>query len=133
MNSPKRLDIYYARLEEKIGSVQYGHRPVVIVQNDIGNYFAQSVIVVPMTSQLKKELPTHVSVGIGGGVKEESIILCEQITTISTLQLDEKIGRIRSRKVIRELDAALAVAIGLDKNYSFDEKKLHPVIPDKNR
>lgn len=122
MKSPKRLDIYYARLEEKVGSVQHGHRPVVIIQNDVGNHYATSLIVAPMTSQIKKVLPTHVIVGPDVGIREASLILCEQITTISTLQLDEKIGRIRNKKVIRELNEALAVAIGLDPNYNFDER-----------
>lgn len=121
MPSPKRLEIYYANLKKTQGTVQYGRRPVVIVQNDVGNHYARSIIVVPMTSRHKKELPTHVVIGSGAGCCEGSVILCEQITTISLYQLEKKIGEIKSEEVIRALNKALEVAVGLDDSYNFKQ------------
>ena len=124
MISPKRLEIYYASLEKKQGSVQYGFRPVLIVQNNIGNFFSETVIVVPLTTSLKKELPTHVAVGQGEGLTEKSIILCEQITTVSLYQLEKKIGEVTSQNTIREIEQALAIAIGLNNHFNKNRKEI---------
>lgn len=123
MVSPKRLEIYYASLERKQGSVQYGFRPVLIVQNDIGNFYSESIIVVPITTSLKKELPTHVVVGKDEGLTEKSIILCEQITTISLYQLEEKIGEVISEETEEKIEQALAIAIGLKKTHFNKNRK----------
>lgn len=113
MVSPKRLEIYYARLEKKQGSVQYGFRPVLVVQNDSGNLYSESIIVVPLTTSFKRELPTHVTIGPEVGVKEKSVILCEQIMTVSLGQLDRKIGEITSNDTVQKIEQALAISIGL--------------------
>lgn len=123
MVSPKRLEIYYASLEKKQGSVQYGFRPVLIVQNNIGNFYSESIIVVPLTTSLKKELPTHVVVGQDEGLPEKSIILCEQITTISLYQLEEKIGEVVSEETTEKIEQALAIAIGLKKTHFSKNRK----------
>lgn len=123
MVSPKRLEIYYASLERKQGSVQYGFRPVLIVQNDIGNFYSEAIIVVPLTTSQKKELPTHVVIGQDEGLTEKSTVLCEQITTISLYQLEEKIGEVVSEDTAKKIEQALAIAIGLKKTYFSKNRK----------
>ena len=123
MVSPKRLEIYYASLEKKQGSVQHGFRPVLIVQNDIGNFYSEAIIVVPLTTSQKKELPTHVVIGQEEGLTERSTVLCEQITTISLYQLEEKIGEVVVEDTAKKIEQALALAIGLKKTYFSKNRK----------
>lgn len=123
MVSPKRLEIYYASLEKKQGSVQHGFRPVLIVQNDIGNFYSEAIIVVPLTTSQKKELPTHVVIGQEEGLTERSTVLCEQITTISLYQLEEKIGEVVVEDTAKKIEQALAIAIGLKKTYFSKNRK----------
>lgn len=95
MNSTiiRRGDIFWAELEKRSGSIQSGVRPVVIFQNEAGNKFSSTVIIVPLTSsRSKKKLPTHVTVSEECGVPSESVALMEQITTINKSQLMEKLG-----------------------------------------
>ena len=86
-----RGDIFYAELEPSVGSVQSGVRPVMIVQNDTGNRFSQTVIAVAITSQFekKKSLPTHLPVlpGKSNGLNRPSVIIAEQILTLDKNQL----------------------------------------------
>jgi mRNA interferase MazF len=89
----KRGDIFYADLGDTVGSEQKGVRPVLVVQNDIGNKYSSTVIILPITSKLKNQLPTHV--GINGekyGLDKDSTILAEQIRTIDKVRLKDKIG-----------------------------------------
>lgn len=113
METPKRMEIYYADLIKTEGSVQYGRRPVLIVSNNIANLSSQTVIVVPFTTQ-QNDLPTHVAVDITGEQGPMSYLKCEQITTISINQLDTKLGIIEDPNVIRKVNRALIIAMGLD-------------------
>ena len=112
----KRGDMFYADLSPVVGSEQGGVRPVLIIQNDIGNRHSPSVIAAAITSQTgKNKLPTHIEIGSqGNGLKSDSIILTEQIRTIDKSRLKEKIGHIDDEKVISKLNNALGVSFGLE-------------------
>lgn len=107
-----RGEIYYADLSPVIGSEQGGVRPVVIIQNDIGNKHAPTTIIAPITSQMhKKPLPTHIAF-CGCGLPKDSIILAEQIRTIDKRRLKEKVGVLPPEK-IEAVDMAVKVSLGL--------------------
>ena len=91
----KRGEIYYADLSPVVGSEQGGVRPVLIVQNDIGNKYSPTVIAAAITSQTgKARLPTHIDVMATAGLAKDSVILLEQIRTIDKRRLKEKVGRL---------------------------------------
>lgn len=91
----KRGEIYYANLSPVIGSEQDGIRPVLIVQNDIGNKYSPTVIVVAITSKVKNNLPTHIKIdGQKYGLERNSIILAEQIRTLDKSRLIKKVGKL---------------------------------------
>ncbi|MCP1185032.1 type II toxin-antitoxin system PemK/MazF family toxin [Paenibacillus sp. 1781tsa1] len=107
----KRLDMWNANLGSNRGSVQSGERPVVVLGNDRGNKYSPVVIVAPVTSKVKKPMPTHVKVGAEEvGLYDDSIILLEQIMTISKDQLDFKIASL-SEKFHAPIKSALAVSL----------------------
>jgi len=112
----KRGDIFYAYLNPVVGSEQGDCRPVLIVQNDIGNEHSPTVIVTPLTRNLRKNpLPTHVLIPKAcGGLDRDSLMLAEQIRTIDRTRLSDYIGHI-SREIQNAVDDALAVCIGLEK------------------
>ena len=110
----KRGDIFYADLSPVIGSEQGGLRPVLIVQNDIGNKYSPTVIVAPVTTnhEAKVKLPTHCYIGAESGLDTSSVILLEQIRTIDKKRLGHYIGRL-NRTHMRQLNQALATSIDL--------------------
>lgn len=110
----KRGDIYYADLSPVVGSEQGGIRPVLIVQNDVGNKFSPTVIAAAITSQRDKtNLPTHIRVDANGcGLSKDSIVLLEQVRTIDKQRLKEKMGSLDSGSMNR-IDRALSVSFGL--------------------
>ena len=110
----KRGDIYYADLSPVIGSEQGGLRPVLIVQNDIGNKYSPTVIAAAITSQRDKtNLPTHIKVDADGcGLSKDSIVLLEQIRTIDKQRLKEKMGSLDISSM-NAIDKALSVSFGL--------------------
>ena len=110
----KRGDIYYADLSPVVGSEQGGIRPVLIVQNDIGNRYSPTVIAAAITSQHDKtELPTHIKVNADGcGLTKDSIVLLEQVRTIDKRRLKEKMGTLDDGSMFR-VDHALSVSFGL--------------------
>ena len=112
----KRGDMYYADLSPVIGSEQGGIRPVLVIQNNVGNKYSPTVIVSAITSKLNKsKLPTHIELGSEEyGLKSDSIILTEQIRTIDKSRLKEKIGHINDTKVMSRIDNALGVSFGLE-------------------
>ena len=112
----KRGDMFYADLSPVVGSEQGGIRPVLIIQNNIGNKYSPTVIVSAITSQLSKnKLPTHIELDSEEfGLKADSIILTEQIRTIDKSRLKEKIGHINDAKVMSQIDNALGVSFGLE-------------------
>ncbi len=106
-------DLYFADLGETIGSEQSGMRPVVVLQNNVGNKYSPTIIVSPLTTKNKKMfLPTHVDFGRRFGLKEESIALLEQIRTIDRSRLIKYIGK-ADGKTMRQVDVAIAVSFGL--------------------
>jgi len=110
----KRGDIYYADLSPVIGSEQGGIRPVLIVQNDVGNKFSPTVIAAAITSQKdKSKLPTHIQLPPDGcGLARDSVVLLEQIRTIDKKRLKEKMGRLDSHSM-NEINRALSISFGL--------------------
>ena len=89
----KRGDIFYADLSPVVGSEQGGVRPVLVVQNDVGNKYSPTIIVAAITSQMNKvKLPTHVEVSADFGLPKNSVVLLEQIRTIDKKRLREKVG-----------------------------------------
>ena len=112
----KRGDMFYADLSPVIGSEQGGIRPVLIIQNDLGNKYSPTVIAAAITSQTNKtKLPTHIEIGKDTeGLKSNSVILAEQIRTIDKSRLKEKIGHINDVNVINQINNALGVSFGLE-------------------
>lgn len=104
----KRGDVYYAYLDPVIGSEQNGHRPIVVIQNDIGNKHSTTTIAAIVTSSQKKKLPTHVHVeDIGSGLSDDSIVMLEQIRTIDKQRLGTMIGHVSDKTMELIEDAAL--------------------------
>lgn len=110
----KRGDIYYADLSPVVGSEQGGVRPVLIIQNDIGNRYSPTVIAAAITSQRDKtKLPTHIQVNADGcGLAKDSIVLLEQVRTIDKQRLKEKMGCLDNNSMDR-VNQALSVSFGL--------------------
>ena len=104
----KRGDMFYADLSPVVGSEQGGIRPVLIIQNDLGNKYSP-------TETNKTELPTHIKLGENtSGLKSNSVVLTEQIRTIDKSRLKEKIGHIDDNQIINQLNNALGVSFGLE-------------------
>ncbi len=110
----KRGDIYYADLSPVVGSEQGGVRPVLIVQNDLGNKFSPTVIAAAITSQKEKSrLPTHIELSSHNcGLAKDSVVLLEQIRTIDKRRLKEKMGRLDENSM-SNVDRALSISFGL--------------------
>lgn len=110
----KRGEIYYADLSPVVGSEQGGIRPVLIVQNDIGNRYSPTVIAAAITSQKDKaKLPTHIPIEAAScGLTKDSIVLLEQMRTIDKRRLKEKMGELGSL-AMNDIDNAISVSLGL--------------------
>lgn len=110
----KRGDIYYADLSPVVGSEQGGVRPVLIIQNDIGNKYSPTVIATAITSQINKaKMPTHIELDANEyGLSKDSVVLAEQIRTIDKRRLKEKIGHLDDELMIR-VNEALEISFGL--------------------
>jgi len=109
----KRGELYYADLSPVVGSEQGGVRPVLVVQNDVGNKFSPTVIAAAVTSQLgKAKLPTHIALsGRDYGLQRDSVVLLEQIRTLDKTRLKEKIGELPS-SVMERVNQALLISLG---------------------
>lgn len=110
----KRGDIFYADLSPVIGSEQGGIRPVLVVQNDVGNKYSPTVIAAAITSKINKaKMPTHIELDAQKyGLVRDSVILLEQVRTIDKKRLREKIGRLDDLQMIKVNDA-LQISFGL--------------------
>ncbi len=110
----KRGDIFYADLSPVKGSEQGGIRPILVVQNDVGNKYSPTVIAAAITSKINKaHLPTHIEIDSNEfGLTKESVILLEQIRTIDKMRLKEKIGHLDDDKM-RAVNEALNISFGL--------------------
>lgn len=111
----KRGDIFYADLSPVVGSEQGGMRPVLIVQNDVGNKFSPTVIAAAITSQRDKtQLPTHIPlISQSCGLAKDSVVLLEQVRTIDKKRLKERMGKIDD-DIMNSIDKALYISLGLD-------------------
>ncbi|MBZ2176023.1 type II toxin-antitoxin system PemK/MazF family toxin [Schnuerera sp. xch1] len=110
----KRGDVFYADLSPVIGSEQGGVRPVLVIQNDIGNKYSPTIIVAAITSQINKaKLPTHVEISAPQyGLPKDSVVLLEQIRTIDKKRLREKIGKFNEDMMIK-VDESLKISLGI--------------------
>lgn len=122
LHNPSRGEVWFAQLGYHSGtSVQAGCRPVFVVSNDTGNHHATTIVVLPMTTRLKRsELPTHVELCQGDLTKADlnrpladSMILAEQITTISKAALRNYIGKVEDRRKLNEIDNAVKVQLAI--------------------
>ena len=112
----RRGDVFYADLSPVVGSEQGGIRPVLIVQNDIGNRYSPTVIAAAITSQTSKaRLPTHIEVYTSAGLAKDSVVLLEQIRTIDKRRLKEKMGHLDDR-TMEQINDALQVSFGLSES-----------------
>ncbi|MBR5453062.1 MAG: type II toxin-antitoxin system PemK/MazF family toxin [Clostridia bacterium] len=111
----KRGDIYYADLSPVVGSEQGGLRPVLIVQNDVGNRYSPTVIAAAITSRLdKSRLPTHIDIhGDRAGLSRDSVVLLEQMRTLDKRRLKEKMGHLDD-SAMDEINTAISVSLGLE-------------------
>lgn len=112
--SVRRGDIFYADLSPVVGSEQGGLRPVLIVQNDVGNKYSPTVIAAAITSKMSKtHLPTHIDIYADKvGLARDSVILLEQIRTIDKRRLREKMGHL-DETVMRDVNNAISISFGL--------------------
>ena len=125
ITSIRRGDIYYADLSPVIGSEQGGLRPVLIVQNDVGNRYSPTVIAAAITSRMDKtRLPTHIDVdrqsssgGEGLGLAKNSVVLLEQVRTIDKRRLREKMGHLDD-SVMDSVNEAICVSFGIPETYT---------------
>ncbi|MBR2070807.1 MAG: type II toxin-antitoxin system PemK/MazF family toxin [Clostridia bacterium] len=109
----KRGEIYFADLSPVIGSEQGGIRPVLIVQNDIGNKYSPTIIAAAVTSKLNKsKLPTHIELPKSVGLNKESVVLLEQIRTIDKRRLKDKIGEL-TPSLMQKVNDAILVSFGI--------------------
>jgi mRNA interferase MazF len=110
----KRGDIYFANLSPVVGSEQGGHRPVLVIQNDVGNKYSPTIIVAAITSQISKaKLPTHVELSAKQyNLEKDSVVLLEQLRTIDKRRLQEKVTHL-SEDIMGKVDEAIRISIGL--------------------
>lgn len=109
----KRGDIFYADLSPVVGSEQGGLRPVLIIQNNIGNRFSPTVIIAAITSKISKpRMQTHVAVKKKDGLEKDSVVLLEQIRTIDKKRLKRKVTHL-DNTIMKRVDHALMISVGL--------------------
>lgn len=113
----KRGELYFADLSPVVGSEQGGVRPVLIVQNDVGNRYSPTIIAAAVTSQINKaKLPTHIELSASDyGLPKDSVVLLEQIRTLDKKRIKEKIGEL-DRDTMERINKALLVSLGFMKN-----------------
>ena len=111
----KRGEVFYADLSPVVGSEQGGLRPVLIVQNDVGNRYSPTVIAAAITSrQEKSSLPTHINLGAQScGLQKDSVVLLEQVRTIDKKRLRERMGELDGSSM-RQVNQALQISFGLE-------------------
>lgn len=116
----KKGDLYFADLSPVMGSEQGGVRPVLVVQNDVGNKYSPTIIVAAITSRRNKaDLPTHVEIEAdNNGLSKNSVVLMEQLRTIDKKRLKERIGTLDKTR-LPEVNEALSVSLGIDNNSFF--------------
>ncbi|MFD1432657.1 type II toxin-antitoxin system PemK/MazF family toxin [Lacticaseibacillus yichunensis] len=110
----RRGDVYFADLSPVVGSEQGGSRPVLVIQNNVGNHYSRTVIVAAITSRIDKpKMPTHVGLVEGvDGIERNSVVLLEQIRTIDKQRLQDKMTTLSQTKMVA-VDQALAISVGI--------------------
>ena len=112
----KRGELYYADLSPVVGSEQGGIRPVLVVQNDIGNKYSPTIIAAAVTSKINKaKLPTHIELPSAYGLAKDSVILLEQIRTLDKRRLKERIGELPPATMLR-VNRAILISLGFPVN-----------------
>lgn len=117
----RRGDIFYADLSPVVGSEQAGVRPIVVIQNDVGNRYSPTIIGIAITSKEKIKMPTHLEIdGSKYGLEKDSVILAEQIRTLDKSRLKEKVGRL-DKETLDKLKRAIEISFGLRGKVNFYE------------
>ncbi len=112
----KRGEMYYADLSPVVGSEQGGIRPVLVVQNDVGNKYSPTIIAVAITSKMNKaKLPTHIELPSAYGLAKDSVILMEQIRTLDKKRLKERIGELPPEAMVK-VNRAILISLGFPVN-----------------
>lgn len=128
----RRGDIYYADLSPVVGSEQSGIRPVLIIQNDIGNKFSPTIIAIAITSRQKAKLPTHIEIeGTKYGLDKDSVILAEQIRTLDKARLKSKVGTL-DKDTMEKVKKALEISFGMRGEFDFRELNIYDVLINKD-
>jgi len=109
----KRGDIFYADLDPIIGSEQGGIRPVVVVQNNVGNKYSPTVVVLPLSAAKKTYLPTHIQICGSDMLPKDSVVLAEQIRTIDRNRLRSYVGSV-GFEIMEKVDKAVKISIGVN-------------------
>lgn len=109
----KRGDILYADLDPIIGSEQGGVRPVLVVQNNVGNRYSPTVVVLPISSAKKNNMPTHIHICGSKMLPKDSVVLAEQIRTIDRNRLKGYVGSV-GFEIMEKVDKAVKISIGVD-------------------
>lgn len=107
----KRGEVYFADLDPAVGSEQGGFRPVVIIQNDVGNTFSTTTIAALTTNTRHSRMPTHVSISGSNEPLRDSVVMLEQLRTIDKSRLKSYVGRL-SDKTMKRIDDALSISVG---------------------
>lgn len=115
----RRGDIYYADLSPVVGCEQGGIRPVLLIQNDVGNHYSPTVIVAAITGRKKKPMPTHIYLRKREGLQTDSVIMLEQMRTIDRARLIKYIGRLDGDSMAK-VDKAIAISLGLGREQAAD-------------
>lgn len=110
----KRGDIFYADLDPVVGSEQGGIRPVLVVQNNVGNRHSPTIVVLPLSTAKKNHLPTHIHISSSKSLPKDSIVLAEQIRTIDRYRLREYVGSI-DKEIMDKINMAMKISIGVDR------------------
>lgn len=108
----KRGDVFYADLDPIIGSEQGGVRPVMVVQNNVGNKYSPTIVVLPISSAKKTNMPTHIRICGSKMLPKNSIVLAEQIRTIDRNRLQNYVGSV-GLEVMEKVDKAVKISIGV--------------------
>ena len=109
----KRGDIFYADLDPVVGSEQGGIRPVLIVQNNVGNKYSPTHVVLPLSTAQKNHLPTHINIKASKALPKDSIVLAEQIRTIDRYRLKNYVGSV-DLELMEKVEKAMKISIGVD-------------------
>lgn len=128
----KRGEIYYADLGPVVGSEQDGIRPILIIQNDVGNKFSPTIIGIAITSKQKAKLPTHIEIeGTKYGLDKDSVILAEQIRTLDKKRIIEKVG-VLDNDTMEKVKRAIEISFGIRGELNLGEMYLLELI-EKNK